>query len=223
MRITVWDLPLRLFHWSLAAAVAGALITINLGASWIEWHGRFGLAVVGLISFRLVWGLIGSTHSRFASFFPTPGAIARYLRGHWQRPGHNPLGALSVYAMLALFGFQALSGLFTTDEIAFSGPLSRAVSGDLVATLSRLHRQTEWWLYLLLGLHLLSIAVYRLRGRNLVGPMIHGRVEVENPVPQPRGGGALAFVIALGVAAAAVWLANGSWIPVPAAAPAPAW
>src|SRR5690606_40192493 len=82
VRITVWDLPLRLFHWLLAAAVAGALITINLGVSWIEWHARFGLAVVGLIAFRLVWGVVGSTHSRFASFVPTPSAVASYVRGH---------------------------------------------------------------------------------------------------------------------------------------------
>lgn len=223
MRITVWDLPLRLFHWLLAAAVVGALITINLGVSWIEWHGRFGLAVIGLITFRLVWGVVGSTHSRFVSFLPTPRAVASYVRGHWQQPGHNPLGALSVYAMLGLFGFQAVSGLFTTDEIAFSGPLTRAVSSDLVTTLSRLHRQTEWWLYLLLGLHVLSIVVYRLRGRKLVGPMIHGQKEVDQTVPRPHGGGAPAFILAMGIAMAAVWLANGSWIPVPPPAPAPAW
>ena len=223
MRITVWDLPLRLFHWLLVLAVAGALVTINLGMSWIEWHGRFGLAVVGLIAFRLAWGVLGSTHSRFCSFAPTPGAIRRYLRGQWQQPGHNPLGALSVYALLALFGFQAVSGLFTTDEIAFSGPLTRAVSSDMVNTLSRLHRQTELWLYGLLGLHILAIVVYRLRGKHLLGPMIHGQLKVTAPADQPRGGGLLAFIVALVIAAAAVWLANGSWIPVPPPAPAPAW
>ena len=223
MQITVWDLPLRLFHWLLVVAVAGALITSNLGMSWIEWHGRFGLAVVGLIAFRLAWGVLGSTHSRFCSFVPTPGAIGRYLRGHWQQPGHNPLGALSVYALLALFGFQAISGLFTTDEIAFSGPLTRAVSSDVVNTLSRLHRQTELWLYLLLGLHVLAIVLYRLRGKRLLGPMIHGQLQVDASVDKPRGGGLLAFIVALVIAAAAVWLANGSWIPVPPPAPAPAW
>ncbi|MFA5677816.1 MAG: cytochrome b/b6 domain-containing protein [Pseudomonas sp.] len=223
MRITVWDLPLRLFHWLLVLAVAGALITINLGVSWIEWHGRFGLAVVGLISFRLAWGVLGSTHSRFCSFFPTPGKIGRYLRGQWHQPGHNPLGALSVYALLVLFGFQAVSGLFTTDEIAFSGPLTRAVSSDMINTLSRLHRQTELWLYLLLGLHVLAIAVYRLCGKNLVGPMLHGQLEVDASADKPRGGGLLAFIIAVLIAAAAVWLANGSWIPVPPPAPAPSW
>lgn len=223
MRMTVWDLPLRLFHWLLVLCVTGALLTINLGASWIDWHGRFGLAVVGLIAFRLVWGVLGSTHSRFASFFPSPHAVRRYVHGDWQQPGHNPLGALSVYALLGLFGFQAVSGLFTTDEIAFSGPLTRAVSSDLVNTLSRLHRQTELWLYLLLGLHILAIIVHRLRGKHLLGPMIHGQLEVDKSMDKPRGGGLLAFMVALVMAAAAVWLANGSWIPVPPPAPAPAW
>lgn len=212
VRITVWDLPLRLFHWLLVLAVAGALVTINLGADWMQWHGRFGLAVVGLMVFRLAWGVLGSTHSRFASFFPSPAAIGRYCRGQWQGVGHNPLGALSVYALLGLFTFQAVSGLFASDEIAFSGPLSQAVSYSTVNTLSSWHRQTELWLYLLIGLHLLAILAYRLRGRQLLGPMLHGKVETTEATEQPRGGGAGAFVVALLIALAVVWLANGGWL-----------
>ena len=212
MRITVWDLPLRLFHWLLVVAVTGALVTINLDGDWMVWHSRFGLAVVGLITFRLVWGMVGSTHARFASFFPTPAAIARYWRGQWRGVGHNPLGALSVYALLGLFAFQAFSGLFASDEIAFSGPLSAALSYRMVNTLSSWHRQTELWLYLLVGLHLLAIIAYRLRGRHLLGPMIHGQVEVAEPAVQPRGGGAAALIVALLITAAVVWAANGSWL-----------
>lgn len=212
MRITVWDLPLRLFHWLLVVAVSGALITINLDGGWMVWHSRFGLAVVGLITFRLVWGVVGSTHARFASFFPTPAAIARYWRGQWRGVGHNPLGALSVYALLGLFAFQAFSGLFASDEIAFSGPLSAALSYRMVNTLSSWHRQTELWLYLLVGLHLLAIIAYRLRGRHLLGPMIHGQAEVTEPTPQPRGGGPAALIGALLVTAVVVWAANGSWL-----------
>lgn len=212
MRITVWDLPLRLFHWLLVVAVSGALITINLDGGWMVWHSRFGLAVVGLITFRLVWGVVGSTHARFASFVPTPAAIARYWRGQWRGVGHNPLGALSVYALLGLFAFQAFSGLFASDEIAFSGPLSAALSYRMVNTLSSWHRQTELWLYLLVGLHLLAIIAYRLRGRHLLGPMIHGQAEVTEPTPQPRGGGPAALIGALLVTAAVVWAANGSWL-----------
>ena len=212
VRITVWDLPLRLFHWLLVLAVTGALVTINLGADWMQWHGRFGLAVVGLMVFRLAWGVLGSTHSRFASFFPSPAAIGRYCRGQWQGVGHNPLGALSVYALLGLFTFQAVSGLFASDEIAFSGPLSQAVSYSTVNTLSSWHRQTELWLYLLIGLHLLAILAYQLGGRQLLGPMLHGKVETIEAPEQPRGGGAGAFVVALLIALAVVWLANGGWL-----------
>src|SRR5690606_33267044 len=150
-----WDLPLRLFHWALAVAVTGALVTINLGAPWIEWHRRYGLTIGGLIAFRLSWCVLSSTPSRFCCFVLTPAALGAYLRGNWQRPGHNPLGALSVLAMLGLLGFQAVSGLFASDEIAFNGPLTRTVSSSTVSTLSSLHRQTELWLYILLGLHVL--------------------------------------------------------------------
>lgn len=223
MQITVWDLPLRLFHWLLVLCVAGALITMQMGTLWMDWHGRFGLGVVGLITFRLVWGLVGSTHSRFISFIPTYRTITHYLRGHWDGIGHNPLGALSTYALLALFGFQAVSGLFATDEIAFSGPLSRVVSSSTSNSLSSWHRQTELWLYVLIGLHIIAVAIYQLRGKKLIGPMLHGKVEVNSPVEQPKGGGVVALIIAISIAAAAVWFANGGWIPAPPPAPAPAW
>lgn len=224
MRVKVWDLPLRLFHWLLVLAVIGALVTVNLGGNWMIWHGRFGMAVFALLVFRLVWGVLGSTHSRFINFFPTPGRLLGYLRGQWQGLGHNPLGALSVFALIGLFGFQAASGLVSSDDIAFSGPLSRAVSSDLSSLLSGWHRRTEELIYLLVGLHVLAIAVYRLRGERLLGPMIHGRKEVKSPAEQTRGGGWLALLVALAITAAALWLANGSWIPAPAPAPAvPAW
>ncbi|MFP5394108.1 MAG: cytochrome b/b6 domain-containing protein [Gammaproteobacteria bacterium] len=123
--ILVWDLPTRLFHWLLVAAVTVAIVTGELGGDWMAVHGKAGLAIVGLVSFRLVWGLVGSTHARFLSFIPTPGRVRSYLTGRWEGHGHNPVGALSVFALLAALGVQAGTGLFANDDIAFTGPLYR--------------------------------------------------------------------------------------------------
>ena len=92
--IRLWDLPTRLFHWLLVLAVTGSMVTINIGGIWMVWHERFGLAIIGLLSFRLVWGVIGSTYARFSQFVSGPGAVVAYLKGSWQGLGHNPLGAL---------------------------------------------------------------------------------------------------------------------------------
>ena len=101
-RIVLWDLPLRVFHWSLMAAVTAAIVTGELGGAWMPWHGRAGLLIVGLLVFRVVWGVLGSATSRFTHFAPSPGRLLAYLRGRWRGVGHNPLGALSVFALLGL-------------------------------------------------------------------------------------------------------------------------
>ncbi len=225
MPVKVWDLPLRLFHWLLVLCVIGAMVTIQFKGEWMVWHERFGLAIIGLLSFRLAWGVLGSTHSRFISFFPTPGRLLAYLRGRWQGLGHNPLGALSVFALIGLFGFQAVSGLFSNDDIAFSGPLRSLVSSSVSNDISSLHRRAEDLLYILVALHVLAIVVYRLRGTKLLGPMLHGYKQVPPEQAAPaRGGGWVALVISLAVAGLMIWLASGAWIDVPPPAPAaPAW
>ena len=88
-RVFVWDLSTRLFHWLLAAAVTGAVVTGLQGGALMDWHGRFGLSIVGLLAFRLVWGFVGPTYARFIQFFPTPGKVAAYWRGQWRGEGHN--------------------------------------------------------------------------------------------------------------------------------------
>lgn len=225
MQIVVWDLPLRLFHWLLALCVTGALVTVSLGGNWMVWHERFGLSVLGLLTFRLVWGLVGGTYARFGNFFPTPSRVSQYLRGQWQELGHNPLGAFSVFAMLGLFAFQALTGLFSSDDVAFYGPLTRLVDSDVISLLSGWHRSTEELIYVVIGLHILAIVVYRLRGKKLVGAMLHGRKTLtQQPQTEVESGGGLALSIALIIAIGMVWLAWGSWIPAQPPAPAvPAW
>lgn len=213
-RHRLWDLPTRLFHWLLVVAIVAAVTTGQLGGNLIVWHGRIGIFIVGLIVFRLLWGVLGSTYARFHQFFPTPAKIAAYLRGEWQQPGHNPLGALSVFALLGLIGFQATTGLFANDDIAFNGPLYDLVGREWSNRLSGLHHLASNGLYVLIALHLGAIAFYgHVKKNNLVRPMINGWREGEGE--DARGGGVLALGVALLVAAAAIYGASGAWLPDP--------
>lgn len=174
-RIQVWDLPTRLFHWSLVLAVTVALATGLVGGDWMPVHGDAGIAIVGLVAFRLVWGIAGAAHARFVNFAPTPGRLRAYLGGRWHGHGHNPLGALSVFALLALLAVQAGTGLVGNDEIAFQGPLATLVDEARSIQLTGLHQQLAYVLLGLIALHVLAIAAYRLLYKtNLVKPMVTG-------------------------------------------------
>ncbi|MBF0157898.1 MAG: cytochrome b/b6 domain-containing protein [Magnetococcales bacterium] len=173
--VMIWDGPIRLFHWSLVIAVLALIITGNLGGLLLKGHITAGLLVLGLLLFRLCWGVVGSTTARFSQFTPSPATLMAYGRGQWQGVGHNPLGALSVYAMLALLLCQSVTGLFSYDDIAFQGPLAHHVSRGLVKSLTSLHQWGARILYGLLLMHLCAILWHFLTGRNLVTPMITGR------------------------------------------------
>lgn len=227
--IRVWDVPTRLFHWLLLVLVVAAFVTGLIGGNLIVWHGWLGIAISGLLAFRLVWGLVGSTYARFAHFVPGPGRVFAYLRGQWRGVGHNPLGALSVLALLAVLIFQVASGLVSNDDIAFTGPLAALVSDEVSAWLTGLHRQNMWVILGLVVLHLAAILFYvHAKKDNLVKPMITGVKEVADADVKPaEGGGLLSFVLALAVAAAVVWVATGGLLPPPPppapAEAAPAW
>lgn len=179
--IRVWDLPTRLFHWTLLV-----LIVLQFGSGqfhWLsmQWHFRFGYAILALVLFRILWGVFGSQTSRFADFVRGPRAVLRYLRDSiagsaLPMPGHNPLGGWSVLAMLASIAVQALSGLFTSDDISEEGPLVARVSGATVKWMSRIHHLNRYVLVLLIVLHIGAIVTYRvLRRQDLVRPMLVGR------------------------------------------------
>ncbi|MCA0325940.1 MAG: cytochrome b/b6 domain-containing protein [Proteobacteria bacterium] len=176
--IRIWDLPTRLFHWALAVSVIGLVVTAKVGGDAMNWHFRLGYTVFTLLLFRLVWGLVGGHWSRFMTFFPTPGRLKRYLSGQAteaEQAGHNPLGALSVLAMLLVLALQVASGLVSDDEIAFAGPLTPLVSGAVVSQASSYHKSVGQYLVIgLVLLHLLAIVIYTVRRRGLVQPMLTG-------------------------------------------------
>jgi cytochrome b len=225
-RIRLWDLPTRLFHWLLAFCVIAALVSGQIGGKLIDLHGQIGLAIVGLVAFRLVWGFAGSTYARFAHFFPNLARIKAYLNGEWRGHGHNPLGALSVFALIFLLTVQVLSGLFANDDIAFVGPLYDLIDRSLSDRLTGIHHLVS---NLLIGLAILHVAAIvfhvRIKKDNLVKPMLTGWKD-EAQGESAKGGGMVALILALAIALAAVYGASGAWLPE--AAPAqkvetPSW
>jgi cytochrome b len=179
--VRVWDLPTRLFHWLLALAIAGSVLSGHLGGNAMVWHFRLGYLVFTLLAFRLLWGLVGGRWSRFSSFLYAPGTVLRYLRGQGGAGehldvGHNPIGSFSVFALLAVLALQVASGLVADDEIANVGPLNRFVGGHTASVASSWHEHFGQWILLtLVALHVGAIAYYRLRKRiDLVRPMLHG-------------------------------------------------
>jgi cytochrome b len=175
--VRVWSLPVRLFHWSTALLVVFSVTTAQIGGNALQWHFWSGYALLALVIFRVLWGLAGDRHARFAAFVRGPRAVLGYLRGQVPAgPGHNPVGALSVLAMLACLFVQAATGLFANDAIFNEGPLAKMVSGATSDLMTRIHKWNEFVLYGLVGLHLAAIAFYELvRRRRLVAPMVTGR------------------------------------------------
>ena len=190
--IRIWDLPTRLFHWTLALCVVALIVTAKLGGNAMNWHLRLGYAVLALLVFRLLWGLVGGHWSRFASFFPTPGRLLRYLSGRStpeETAGHTPLGALSVFALLGVLAVQVTTGLMSDDEIAFAGPLTARVSGDAVSAATGWHAGWGQWLVIgLVALHVLAVVYYQLRRKGLVRAMLVGDKRLAQPVPASRDG-----------------------------------
>jgi len=206
--VRVWDLPLRIFHWSLVVAIVAAYLTSQLGGEWMRWHGRIGSFVLGLLVFRLVWGFIGTPPARFASFVPTPRRVIAYLQGRWPGVGHNPLGALSVIALLTLVAAQVVTGLFSNDDIAFAGPWSSWIGKSASERLTGRHQQLFNVLAGFILLHLSAIVFYRVvRRTNLVAAMITGNKSVPSGQGMPLGKRLTwQLVAAVFVAASVPWL-----------------
>jgi len=217
--VRVWDVPTRIFHWTLLVLVVASVVTGQfdsiLGPATLEWHKRSGLAILGLLLFRVAWGFVGGTHARFANFLRGPRAVIGYVKGlvsgreSGESAGHNPLGGWSVAAMLSALLLQAATGLFLVQEdYGFEGPLARHVSGAVSDRLNAIHAANFWVIAALIALHVSAIAFYTaVKRQDLVGAMITGarRLAPGREGEDSRGGG-LAAAAAIAIAAgAAVW------------------
>ena len=214
--ITLWDLPVRLVHWSFAALIPALWWSAESGR--LELHETLGLVMLALVVFRLLWGLFGSSTARFSTFVRGPAAIRAYLataRSGLAAPlvGHNPLGALSVLALLGLLALQVSLGLFAQDTDAVeSGPLNHLVGYDLARTLSEAHELVFNLIIAMVALHLAAILYYRLvRKDDLVRPMLTGRRAFPAGVEAPRIAPLWkAALLALLSGLVALWLAWGA-------------
>ena len=179
--IRVWDLPIRLFHWLLVVCITGSFVTINLGDEFIQWHAYFGYSILTLLIFRIIWGFVGSTHARFTSFLPTKKAIVDYLSGSSPRVlGHNPIGAISVFALIFVLCVQVFTGLFVDDEVSFQGPLAKYVSDSISSFLSEIHEGNQVVILTLIVIHIAAIIFYKkFKGEDLIKPMISGDKEID--------------------------------------------
>lgn len=215
-QVRVWDLPTRIFHWALAVCVIASIVTGLSGGNALVWHLRLGYVVFALLAFRLLWGVVGGHWSRFASFIYAPATVVRYLRGERRTGehvdvGHTPLGAFSVFALLALLAAQVATGLFADDEIATTGPLNKFVSGATGLALTRWHRLSGQWLIVtLIVLHVAAIVFYLVRKKHdLVRPMILGDKVLAADVPASVDNGrsrALALLLFALCAGAVAWV-----------------
>ena len=180
-QVRVWDPALRIYHWSLATLVIANWLLAKFGPSVMTWHFRLGYAIIALLAFRIVWGFIGPAPARFINFFPRPKAFFAYLRSFFSRepshwPGHNPIGALSVFAMLAVLIWQVGSGLIADpDDFINVGPLASEVSSATSRKAVGWHHLGANLILVLVLFHIAAIIFYRIwKGEDLIRPMITG-------------------------------------------------
>lgn len=188
--VRVWDLPTRLFHWTLVTAFILAWLTSE-GDAWLALHVFAGTTMLGLILFRLLWGLVGSRHARFHDFVRPPHEVIAYLQGvrHGNAPrhlGHNPAGGYGILALLGLSLLTILLGYLTLGTEEGHGPFAGWFSRNSGKILEELHEGAALLLLAMVGVHLTGVVVESLLHReNLATAMIHGFKRSEGAPPPP--------------------------------------
>ena len=178
--IKVWDWSIRVFHWSLPLLIF--LLWFSQDQGEMERHFLFGQFLLGMLVYRIIWGFIGTPYARFKHFLYGPKAFIAYAKGFFSsdKPrylSHNPMGGFMALVLMAAVVFQLMTGLFTTDDIFFEGPLYRTVSSAVSSWMTSWHYHFFDWLLVLIGLHLGAILLYKLKGEGLVKAMFTGEKE----------------------------------------------
>lgn len=213
--IKVWDLPIRIFHWLLVLLFIAAYVTNALGPNYFQYHLWTGYAVIVLVSFRIIWGLVGTYHARFINFIHNPITTVQYtfatlknIEKHYA--GHNPLGAIMVVLLLVAILIQAVTGLFTNDEILNLGPLYAYVTDELSLQLTSIHRQLFYWISCAILIHIIAVFIHVFfKKENLIKAMFTGKKPAEGLEKAESIGSSriwLAAIIIIVLAAILGWL-----------------
>lgn len=212
--LLVWDLPVRVFHWTLVVLIVVSFTTAQIGGNAMQYHEWSGFAILTLVLFRVLWGFAGSTYARFGAFLSGPRTALDYartlVRGRTAfHPGHNPLGGWMIVLLLASLLVQAGTGLFANDDIMIEGPLAKHVSKDLSDLLTRVHHFNFNVLLALVVLHVGAALFYLgVKRDNLILPLVTGRKQVPHDAParDRRGGPLWLAAVLLAASAGAVWI-----------------
>ena len=204
--VKVWDLPLRIWHWAFAACLVALLYTgLSGDLSLLKWHMRLGALMVGLLLFRLLWGLWGGIHARWRGYMPNLRQFVAHFRGGRVDDPHTAPGRLLAIGFVALAAVQAATGLFANDDIFTEGPLARTVSNALSDRFTWVHNRAFMAIIALIAVHLTAHVVYALKRDPTPLAMFTGR---KRTAVEPTGNYWLRAAVTAAIAATAV-LAGG--------------
>ncbi|GAA5134882.1 cytochrome b/b6 domain-containing protein [Thalassotalea piscium] len=209
-KILIWDFPVRLFHWLLVICLIGSWYTSEGERGLTDIHMLFGYSILALVLFRILWGFIGTKYAKFSQFVPNKNELTQYVKGNKDYLGHNPLGSLMVFAMLALLLLQTVSGLFMSDEIFTNGPYFDSVSKSTQKLMATIHNNVFDIILIVSALHIIAILFYLIvKKQNLITAMITGKKWVENKLTSagiPHSKLLIALVLIAVVSAFVYWL-----------------
>ena len=177
-KIKIWDISVRIFHWTTSGLISYQLFTGLSKEGPSDTHITIGYCVLGLVLFRMLWGFWGSITARFSSFLKSPSSIINYfIKNQRTKPtfGHNPLGGYAVAAMILSIVVQVTSGLFCDDDLMLSGAFSHLTSDGFTSAANLVHAINSKVLLALILIHLAAITWYQLvKKQNLIKPMVTG-------------------------------------------------
>jgi cytochrome b len=221
--VRAWDLPTRVFHWSLVTLIVFAPVTANLDDPLKTAHKAVGYSILIVVVWRFLWGFLGGSTSRFSLFFPWPWKVIPYLIAVFRGTkseflGHNPVGSVMVMLLLAAAAAQGIAGLFTSDDIVTAGPLYPLASSSWNKLMAVYHESGFIVILSLVALHVLANVLYSAFSKvNLIGAMISGKKPAYHygDLQESQSGSIILAIALLGVSAAIVlggiWLAGGDF------------